>query len=1148
MALVKKLQKGETIAKTNTKIDYNDLEKKLYEDLYSMSSKEAKRSKEKYDQVAGLIRSGILDKAVKFNNDGSYSIDINQVPEELKSKDWQGHDTPLNKDLLGMGSYVRGKDSDKEALTSAMSFVKNYIESNKQANTENPKESIAKYDKSLELLGNHVIKKYYGGDKDSTSGSENFQKSFKTLATDDEKKLKVKTWANEYLDEYLKDSETNGESFNFKDLEKAKELKSILADPTSTWEKLSEKALGLNWRLDEFLKKEPKTQAELDKEEYDGAVKVRDERVAKTLADNELIKQQNEIAIAKNHNIRAAAEKLRITNAKIKYKELEAKKRAGITGGATFLKGTGKDGNWNTADYLDATALGGDVVSLGGTVAGIGGGLTSTFATLGSDILRGHGLGETLGNVGMNLGFTALSLIPGAASAKLGARGAKYAAKATKLGLEAERAEKLLKAATKVVKEGKEGKELIHAKKIIEAAENVAKVTPKVEKYGVSTLKNIVKKPVEAIVKASPLVKTGLVGYGLVNAGTAVRQTAYDVEHGGWGNVSLQDARGLVHGALALKGLRNVAIEHAGTTRSGGNVIQEATKEIKLKNVPEGIESKIIIPKNAKPEVIKSKINEHFDKVINTKNTELETLRANKTPTIEQTSKMESLTKELESLKKGKSEAVVDKSIKERIRNISGKNNKDYKEVSSKTRNIKSEADPRSWYGKKFQEYSIKQLTKGQDKALNSLKNDEKSDKILKLNRLRTKERANKKIHNTEVKRKWNRRKELNSDWKKYQDNMVEHKQGGILKYQKPASGIVNGSALKVSKDKYDWLGKIKSGVKSLDNVDLMNSALYLNTINANKTKASKDIQAYLNVPLKTLAPTQKLRIYDQSDMLAKEATTSANKMGEKYAKSTSNANVANAARAEMWTKGNELAAKYKMQGSSVINQGIQKQNEIDYRTLLYNIGVGDTNKATIKSGQSKALMTEGVKKVANNAALNNLFLAYQKNKDVKTSKQYQTGMFDLINNKDYKKLYEDYNSLSDEGGNKFYKNYLESQKLSGVDKVSWDASPDYKLWTSEKEKLEKLLKPYSEKMNMLQTGLAYGKSFNSVNSAKKGGNIIKKIESDRKLFYKAIDGVNNLVNKNSIDLSKSEKEALSSDKLFYMTVLKNNKNISKSK
>ena len=85
MALVKKLQNSGIIEKSKT--NNLDLEKKLYDDLYSMSSKDAKRAKPMYDQVAALIRSGAMDKALKFNPDRTYSVDINQLPEELKTKD-----------------------------------------------------------------------------------------------------------------------------------------------------------------------------------------------------------------------------------------------------------------------------------------------------------------------------------------------------------------------------------------------------------------------------------------------------------------------------------------------------------------------------------------------------------------------------------------------------------------------------------------------------------------------------------------------------------------------------------------------------------------------------------------------------------------------------------------------------------------------------------------------------------------------------------------------------------------------------------------------------------------------------------------------------------------------------------------------------
>lgn len=85
MALVKKLQKGDTAPTLNNTKDYSQIEKALYDDLYSMSTKEARRAKPAYDQVAALVRSGAMDKALKFNPDRTYTIDLNQLPENLKS-------------------------------------------------------------------------------------------------------------------------------------------------------------------------------------------------------------------------------------------------------------------------------------------------------------------------------------------------------------------------------------------------------------------------------------------------------------------------------------------------------------------------------------------------------------------------------------------------------------------------------------------------------------------------------------------------------------------------------------------------------------------------------------------------------------------------------------------------------------------------------------------------------------------------------------------------------------------------------------------------------------------------------------------------------------------------------------------------------
>lgn len=1323
MALVKKLQKGDTAPTLNNTKDYSQIEKALYDDLYSMSTKEARRAKPAYDQVAALVRSGAMDKALKFNPDRTYTIDLNQLPENLKSYNWTGHDNPLEKDMLGLGVKVRGEDSQAEGLTSAMSALRKHTEANIPATATATSTSLGTSEKGLSLLPEYILKKHYGG-TDETS-QRLFGESFDKIRTDDERKSKVLNWAKENINDYLTDYDKTSNDFKFTHEKSARELKAMLDNPAAKWDDITEKAKELKWDLNGFLVKDTDKKRWGDQALIDKAAADKAAADAENLRISKLPKQ-----VIRNTKY--------ITTKYIKKPVISNEVGSGTIGDVLSGKGS-------FADYADATAIAGDVVSLGGLWAGIGGGLVSTTATLASDIARKHGLGETLGNVGMNLAFTALALIPGGASVKIGAKSAKVASKALRLGKRAETAEDIFKTAKTLIKTTEEsgkaaklvGKELADfnkAKEIVKAVDavtatqkvaKVSKMAPLAEKYGISTvlkgvdaLSPIAKKITKPLVNTA---KVGLIGTGLVNAGTGIRQAAYDTEQGGLGNIKLGDIRKMTHGIQSAKAVGKYAVRHAGTTSGTTKVTSEASTDYKLKGVPKelGEEFHTIkgLPKGTSKADLKTKINEHFDKAINSKNTELTPLKA-KAPadlSVEETNKIKTLEKDLELLNKGKSEAVV---AKFRAKT-------DNKEVVEKSgRTIKTEVDSKSWYPKKFQEYSIKQLQKGEAKALKAVKADPKSeaimkvdvdDKIKKIKSLKSEKWGTKKnpdkFTKAELKAELEQAKKnmigrkpnkgmqntLNKRQKDYDDYIAKRKEillpkkvtskkeGGILKYATPAAtlpqlrlGNLDPLSLE-NKAHGNWLGynskakatagifdekgqytpdfiarrnaitddwfnankaeinkriqasgskfilnnkeqlirgasdgkagllhdlvmginpiptpavtglpvapaqrptslpttlptgsiptgtpgvttpsgsgngstyvkddiksKFKFGIPKIDKVDLTNAALYLSTLNANRVKASKDVQAYLNTPLKTLAPNQHVRTFDTSGQQAQQAIASANRVGNRAANASASMNVGNATRAEMWMKGQELASKLRMQGSGIINQGMQKQSDSDYKTKVYNLGVADANQASIKTGQSKALMTEGMLPVAQNKAFNVWALANNQNAGIKEGNQYKKAMFDLSQDPNYKLAVEDYTKLSDEINNPFRKEFDTKQAVAGVTPQQWESSDYYKNWVNELKKKELMIKPFTDKANLLQAGMAYGQPY----SAKKGAKL-KKLEANRKLFYKIINETNKMLGDDSIDLNKSEKDILSSDKLFYKTILKGNKEISKLK
>ena len=299
------------------------------------------------------------------------------------------------------------------------------------------------------------------------------------------------------------------------------------------------------------------------------------------------------------------------------------------------------------------------------------------------------------------------------------------------------------------------------------------------------------------------------------------------------------------------------------------------------------------------------------------------------------------------------------------------------------------------------------------------------------------------------------------------------------------SNGINQGGGFKDNSN--SLFSGLLNGVKNVDKADLMNTALYMNTVNANKNTVNKNIQAATNVPLKTMLPNQQLRMYNPYNDMAKQAEVGANKMGSREAV-TSNANINNATKLEAYTKGQDVASKYRVQGAGAINNAMQQQQNADYKTLATNIGIGDQNVAAIRQGQSRALQEEGQLGIA---ALNNLLLSFQKNAAYKQQNQYNKGIYDILSDPKYKAAKETYaNAQSQETQDKYYNQYLEGLKAydSTAVKPSWESSQNYRDLQKIKGDSLNIMNAYNVPLNNINLARSFGQSY-----YKKGGNLTKK-------------------------------------------------------
>jgi len=398
---------------------------------------------------------------------------------------------------------------------------------------------------------------------------------------------------------------------------------------------------------------------------------------------------------------------------------------------------------WTGAGALDTLSLVGDAASF---IPGVGaiGGLVATGATLGSDLMRGKDTGEIVKNLGMNLGFTALSLLPGIGGAtKLASKAALESAKVAHGIKTVEELAKIEKAANavitseKAVSGGIKTAKVLEAEKALEGVEKMREASTIAEKV-VNTGSTLAEKHgMPTIIKAANKVasianpnalgllgtvgRTGLVGTGLYGGYQAGKQTIQDITtgynqsdkegndvleniKGGLGNISANDAKGLLYGVMAGKGLYNRALRGAGTNIAKGEInnASEVGSKVNLKGLPEGVNKEVLIKDMKNPKV---DIDAHLDLQKVPKLSEIETLKTQPSP--ENEIKIAELTKQVDALEAAKNTATVDRtsSIKSKLGVNTTKEQYDPNE-----RVLKTEVDPRSWYTQKFQQKAINKI------------------------------------------------------------------------------------------------------------------------------------------------------------------------------------------------------------------------------------------------------------------------------------------------------------------------------------------------------------------------------------------------------------------------------------------------------
>ena len=227
MAVVKKYAPGGKIGES-----FED-----FADKYIESKKFGKTPPEELKiaarQFANLSRLPNVADVYKYDKlTDTYNVDNTKLPEDLKTYDWEGSTSKLKPNLLGRYTIKPNKDlsAQQQSNTAMATLFNEYLSKYGGAQTDTKEEraipniyeyaSVVKFNNNSELLEKH-------------------------LQNSPDKKAAILGFALENAQQYLKEYETNKNSFDYKDVDKVTAVRD--AALSGDWKNFEEKANFLGW-------------------------------------------------------------------------------------------------------------------------------------------------------------------------------------------------------------------------------------------------------------------------------------------------------------------------------------------------------------------------------------------------------------------------------------------------------------------------------------------------------------------------------------------------------------------------------------------------------------------------------------------------------------------------------------------------------------------------------------------------------------------------------------------------------------------------------------------------------------------------------------------------------------------------------------
>ena len=211
-------------------------------------------------------------------------------------------------------------------------------------------------------------------------------------------------------------------------------------------------------------------------------------------------------------------------------------------------------------------------------------------------------------------------------------------------------------------------------------------------------------------------------------------------------------------------------------------------------------------------------------------------------------------------------------------------------------------------------------------------------------------------------------------------------------------------------------LGEFSTKLPKVDEIDFLNLLGYGKTLEANKQIASAQKRATMAGIMKfPTAPGQYIRATSSTMPFYQKEAGRLSSIGRRIASSTTDIDKGMAARLTAENQGASILEKGMLTDQQLINQQLDKQQQVNRQTQLANLDVSARNLASAAEGEKNIHLVRANQKLADNAAFQNLLRGYGANKQFREQKDRYQKYYDAATNPEYQDRITELSDLTDQ-------------------------------------------------------------------------------------------------------------------------------------